>query len=404
MGASDMSDEVSELIELPPEIERFFSQELGSTLLIKGKPGTGKTIFALSLLKKMCEEGNGIYLSTRVDAMIIYKLFPWIKGTILDKSIVDAVRPRLSPVKGDKFQLARQIEYSDKPTFIRQLYNLTYELNRPFLVIDSWDAIEIFSKSKYGESIIEDMIEFARKTDVRIIFVTEYHEIQRVDYLIDAVIVMERDFLDGKSVRIMQIEKMRGVEISRGRYLYTLKDGIFRYLKPMKFSTRYFKRESSDLSAFEEIDEMGEFIKDNIPKLILVEYDVNTPQELPLCVLSPLMKKYSEKGKDVKIVRPAGIGVSSIKGTLGILPDEILRDEEMVKKIASKTFQEFKEVFFVVFPSEHEVIKELTSYSQLHLKFRTIDGTPLLRLIKPDSQIYHVEVDEREIKGFTKLV
>jgi len=404
MGASEMSDDVSELIELPPEIERFFSQELGSTLLIKGKPGTGKTIFALSLLKKMCEEGNGIYLSTRVDAMIIYKLFPWIKGTILDESIVDAVRPRLSPVKGDKFQLVKQIEYSDKPTFIRQLYNLTYELKRPFLVIDSWDAIEIFSRSKYGESIIEDMIEFARKTDVRIIFVTEYHEIQRLDYLTDAVIVMERDFLDGKSVRIMQIEKMRGVEISRSRYLYTLKDGIFRYLKPMKFSTRYFKRESLDLSAFEEIEEMEEFTKTNIPRLILVEYDVNTPQELPLCVLYPLMKKYSERRRDVKIVRPAGIGVSSIKGATGVFPEEILRDEEMIKKITSKTFQEFKEVFFVVFPCEHDVIKELTSYSQLHLKFQTIDGTPLLRLIKPDSQIYHVEVDERGIKGFTKLV
>ncbi|MBC7114121.1 MAG: hypothetical protein H5T47_00645, partial [Archaeoglobi archaeon] len=214
MGQKD----VSELIELPPEFDEFFSQKLGNTMLIKGKPGTGKTSLALSILKKVCKKGNGIYLSTRVDSMILYKLFPWIKGTIMDDFIVDAVQPKLSAMRRetrDVAEIVREIEYSDKPTFIRQLYNLTYKLKDPFLVIDSWDAIELFSKSKYGEGLTEEMIEFARKTDVKIIFVTEYYEQRRLDYLTDAVINMEKEVLDGKTIRILQIEKMRGVEISR---------------------------------------------------------------------------------------------------------------------------------------------------------------------------------------------
>jgi KaiC/GvpD/RAD55 family RecA-like ATPase len=48
-----------------PELDRALSPETGFSLLVKGLPGTGKTIFALSVIAKF-GGSDALYLSTRV--------------------------------------------------------------------------------------------------------------------------------------------------------------------------------------------------------------------------------------------------------------------------------------------------------------------------------------------------
>ena len=65
---------------IPEEISTFFDDEYGKMLLVKGAPGSGKTVFALTLLSML--KGNGAYLATRVDSETMCRQHPWIKDEI----------------------------------------------------------------------------------------------------------------------------------------------------------------------------------------------------------------------------------------------------------------------------------------------------------------------------------
>ena len=66
-------------MSIPREIKDFFQVESGQTLLIKGLPGTGKTTLALEIMSNLCEERNGMYISTRIDPRRLYATNPWVK-------------------------------------------------------------------------------------------------------------------------------------------------------------------------------------------------------------------------------------------------------------------------------------------------------------------------------------
>jgi len=61
-----------------PEILRFFQMFPGQTLLIEGRPGTGKTILSLEILRE-----NGLYVSTRVTKKNFTASFHGSRGSFL---------------------------------------------------------------------------------------------------------------------------------------------------------------------------------------------------------------------------------------------------------------------------------------------------------------------------------
>jgi len=68
-----------------PEILRFFQMFPGQTLLIEGRPGTGKTILSLEILREkwaLCLHES--------DQEKLYSLFPWIKRIVPERSVVNA--------------------------------------------------------------------------------------------------------------------------------------------------------------------------------------------------------------------------------------------------------------------------------------------------------------------------
>ena len=73
-----------------PEILRFFQMFPGQTLLIEGRPGTGKTILSLEILREkwaLCLHES--------DQEKLYSLFPWIKRIVPERSVVNATPKRI---------------------------------------------------------------------------------------------------------------------------------------------------------------------------------------------------------------------------------------------------------------------------------------------------------------------
>jgi KaiC/GvpD/RAD55 family RecA-like ATPase len=63
--------------KIPPELVDALSKDKGFSLLIKGAPGTGKTLLALEIVR-MFGSVNAVYLSTRVPKRTLYEQFPWL--------------------------------------------------------------------------------------------------------------------------------------------------------------------------------------------------------------------------------------------------------------------------------------------------------------------------------------
>lgn len=212
---------------IPGEITDFFAGEPGKSLLIKGPPGGGKTIFALTLL--LDTRRNGIYLSTRVDPESLYSHIGWLRNSLPAENIVDATQSERQKM-GTGLAI-RPLKYTDVPDFLKGVYLRTERLERPLVIIDSWDAVVAhtgFSETREREKLEHNLSDFSRKTATDIIFIAEYTEQRALDYLVDGIIVSEKSTYDDRRIRTVTLEKLRGQAIRQPRYLVSLAGGMFR--------------------------------------------------------------------------------------------------------------------------------------------------------------------------------
>jgi hypothetical protein len=77
--------------KIPPELVDALSTDKGFSLLIKGAPGTGKTILALEIIR-MFGCANAVYLSTRVPTSTLYEQFPWLDACIEPLNLMDVTK------------------------------------------------------------------------------------------------------------------------------------------------------------------------------------------------------------------------------------------------------------------------------------------------------------------------
>jgi KaiC/GvpD/RAD55 family RecA-like ATPase len=215
---------------VPEEIRNFFSDGRGKTLLAKGPPGSGKTCFAFTLLLEI--GGNGVYLSTRVDPEALYGQLSWLKEVLPEESIIDATQSERQRTAGAReTALIRPLKYADVPDFLKGVYQRTEKLESPVVIVDSWDAVVShtgFYEPRERERLENNLCDFARKTGTRMIFIAEYIEQKALDYLVDGVAVIESNLYDGRRIRRLDLQKLRGQAIRQPSYLFSLHSGIFK--------------------------------------------------------------------------------------------------------------------------------------------------------------------------------
>src|SRR2546427_8725987 len=78
---------------------------------------------------------------------------------------------------------------------------------------------------KLVNTLQKDLVE---KGNANVVYVLESTGDTRLDYLGDGVVRFESLEHQGRRIRVMTIEKLRGTEIRQHRYIYTLKDGRVR--------------------------------------------------------------------------------------------------------------------------------------------------------------------------------
>ena len=128
---------------IPPEIKEFFMRFPGQSFLIRGRPGTGKTTLALEIVRELCEERNGIYISTRMEPQRLYAISPWIKEFIPERNVINATQSHIMRSL-ELTKLLDRSRISDHSTildFFKTVFEDAEEMENPMIVFDSWDGI-----------------------------------------------------------------------------------------------------------------------------------------------------------------------------------------------------------------------------------------------------------------------
>ena len=242
---------------IPREVIEFFNQPGGHSLIVKGPAGTGKTTFALQLTEELGEVADSHYLSSRVSDESLYNQFPWLRERLAPAGLQAAPKPQKSTTKVLRTALdqlegkiqageesaeeegAKSLAGADvKDGYIEMAIGFdlpeieaAYDFvdghipKRSLVLIDSIDALAEhygLAASKLINVLQRDLVEGSKQN---IVYVLEGSGETRLDYLGDGVLSLASTEHEGRRLRVMTIEKLRGQQVGQHKYLYTLDSG-----------------------------------------------------------------------------------------------------------------------------------------------------------------------------------
>lgn len=226
---------------IPEEIRGFLSQEGGSSLIVQGSPGTGKTILALELMDTFLD-CNPIYLTTRSTAEAAYRLFPRLWRMHDDVDVIETksvfwdkffkkIDDKTLRVEKDAFEVYGMLDDPGKADLSEfdQICDRVDEFlpNGSLLVLDSLEGL--CDKYKVSEKFLIDLVTrcLIEPAHTKVIIVLEKKSSTELGYLADGVVTLHRNDISGRRLRLISIDKLRGVSIPHPNYLFTLDTGRF---------------------------------------------------------------------------------------------------------------------------------------------------------------------------------
>lgn len=242
---------------IPAEIIEFFNAAGGHSLIVKGQAGTGKTTFALQLTEELGEVAASHYLSSRVSDESLYNQFRWLRERLKPSGIqtgpkapraeskvardaLDQLTGKMqageesgeeapgegsggASVKGDVFE----IPIGEDLPEVEDAYKFVDDRlpKRSLVLIDSIDALAEhygIAASRLINTFQKDLVEGSKQN---VLYVLEGSGETRLDYLGDGVVSLAASEHEGRRLRVMTIEKLRGQQVRQHKYLYTLDAG-----------------------------------------------------------------------------------------------------------------------------------------------------------------------------------
>ncbi len=344
-------------IAIPKEVINFIGKKGGSSLMVKGTAGTGKTTLSLQLIEEVGDPDRSFYLSTRVSDHSLYQQFPWLEEKEMKNRIVDSSKVFLETLYRDieeeeeelpesekkKIESAKQflgtIETDEMPTEVNRtmlkgldkkipglerIYDRIDKIlpERTMLVIDSVEGLT----HKYGldaETFImtlqKDLVE---NSGTNLLLVLEKEDARALEYLVDGVIKLERFQIENRDVRQIQLKKLRGIGIKQPTYLMTLYGGRFTCFEPYRVSVEEHKewkpindKEHKYSTGTTDLDELleGGFEKGSYNVFEIME-DVSTEEYFS--VLRPIFLNFLTQNRGILGVLSGGTHPDNLREDL----------------------------------------------------------------------------------------
>ncbi|MCY0851684.1 MAG: ATPase [Thermoplasma acidophilum] len=219
--------------------EQFFDQRFGKSMVIKGKPGSGKTTFTLDFLTSIRDHHPVYYISSRTTDSAISEAYPWIKDRFSGEGEISKVKTdylnRFEKMVeegkfGDFLKDGLIIDMKKIVPIIHSLYEFVdaHVGERPIIALDSIDAIA----EEYN--IPEDFLFLMLKNDLvegsgaNLVTILEAKQNERLEYFADGVVSLDYNIKNDMLIRSLTLEKMRGISIGPyPNYMFSLAGGKF---------------------------------------------------------------------------------------------------------------------------------------------------------------------------------
>ena len=300
---------------IPDEIPEILKNTKGYSLLVKGSPGMGKSTFALTLMVEKANV-NGFYISTRVKPDKLYEQFPWARKYVKMENIVDAT-DLVTGSGVDGTGLSSEGEFE----FLKDIRSKVESANDPTVIIDTWDAVH----SSLGDSAVpaeKHITDWPRKKNLTLVLVSEFMDTRVLEFMVDGVVTLMDSEIDGRRIREIRLDKLRECEIRNLRYVYTLKNGIFRRFPPLRLRPPKEKKPWIPFSDekcpfYSGSPELDEAVGDGLHGgSMLIEICNNVPYEWANLLVRPFVLNFIAKDRGILMIPPIEAPAEQIRRDL----------------------------------------------------------------------------------------
>ena len=246
------------------QLEALLSKQI-RCVLIKGDPGTGKTTLAIDLLARY---GKGLYISSRASLREAALHNDVLRG-LLEKNLISELE--ITEKKGGlRFEDYRLGGAED---VLRAVIKAPEIMGTdPLVILDSWDFFGKLMEPVERQKTEQALFAMSEATNTKLLFVAETADQTPIDYMVDAVLLLEDSVHENHRIRRAIWKKLRSFEIPQRSYPYTLHGGTFSMMRgpyipdigsyatsntadlvdivPKKHTTFTYSTGSEDLDAF----------------------------------------------------------------------------------------------------------------------------------------------------------
>jgi len=361
----------------------------GSMILLGGNPGTGKTIFSAEFLYHGARDffENGLYVSFSEgrDAFIANMSSLGLDFEKLEREgkfkILDLVT-----VKEAGLDTLMEMMTSDIDT-----------LGVERLVIDSFTAMaNAFAKPIDVRIALHLLSKIVRQSGCTTIVITEIPTgEQRIglgieEFVSDGIIVLEKRWVEGRLLRELVVEKMRGTRMARTRFLFTLHNG-FKVFQPFKAGRVEEPRRFQPIPHTEErfstgSEELDEIIG-GLPRgsAVLIEFGTEISREASMLFSVPIMANFGTQGMAMIILPCSGFNAETI---YEIAKEFQLTEEEIndLLRVVERLRPYLKrDVDYVFVPKGQDIREVYEGIARLRQELRERTGKPVLGFIGLDT-------------------
>lgn len=433
------------LLDIPSELREFMKNDTYS-LLVKGRSGTGKTTFSLSILHSLKAKNNFFYISTRSSPKQMFEHYPWLR-----KFIKEPNKDIDSPDVGQNLSAFEDARLDEPESLFERVTNQLMDVKNPVIIIDSWDSVASLMDREArlnNERVLQTWRERAK---AKLIFTSEESVESSLEYIVDGVVELNYEVKDGIRTRSLFLKKLRGIPIKRSVYFFTLKDRILRCFDsydPRDFRINKIDKTPKETDYSTQLPQTGyqdldNYIGGTLPQkgLISIEKEDTISNDIIVLFLNDLFYNFSRRRysllldsglKDVltdihksknqnyklhimdELRSPERSAQNEIKGKNNFYKDVdkavsgLENKEKIVAMVESKSLDNFIlstseiddycrfikskfELSFLILNSNNK-LERYYSVSDIHLKFILICGTLFLKCSTPASALFGVKV------------